>query len=86
MLSVGGVARYGADISGSLTALTSLFPFCPGPLELPVLCHLILEILFQPTGCPGPPCLSLLVIKQPHTDSEHFVTLVTRLTFQMGEA
>lgn len=29
VFGVGGIARYGADINGDLTALTYLLPFCP---------------------------------------------------------
>lgn len=78
VFGVCGVARYDADITGSLKVLTYLFPFCSEVLvllqvtRLPALCHLILKILFQPTGCSP---ISPLAIKQPHIDSEHFVTL-----------
>lgn len=56
VLSVCGVARYRADIKGSLLALAGLFPFCSetlAPLQVtqpPTLCHLTLKTLSQPTG------------------------------------
>lgn len=91
MFGVCGVARYNADITGSLTVLTYLFPFCSEVSVLlqvtwlPALCHLILKVLFQPTGCPPHPHLSSSYKTASHRQRAlcHFVT---RLTFQMGEA